>query len=471
MQSQDKSVSRAANLLLLLRESLTDAERDYTSGSLRRALVLLAVPMVLEMSMEAVFALVDIFFVSFLGAAAISVVGITEAMLTILYAVALGLSMATTAMVARRIGESDKEAAAVSAGQSLWIGALLAGGIGVLGGLFTPELLNFMGAGTDVIDVGSGYTRIMLAGSASIFYLFLLNAIFRGAGDATIAMRSLWLANGINIVLDPCLIFGLGPFPELGVTGAAVATTIGRSCGIAYQVWHLVSGRSRIHLAWRHLRIELSVLARLARVSLGGVMQFLIVTSSWVVVIRVVAGFGTAAVAGFTVALRLMEVVFLPAWGLGNAAATLVGQNLGAEKPERAEAAAWSATRVTVLFMLIVCVLFVGAPGYLLAPFGDDAAVVEMATLCLRVIGAGLPVFAVGLVLTQALNGAGDTDTPMWINFFAFWLVQIPLSYWLANSMGLEAGGVAWAIVLSESLMSVMAYLVFRRGRWAQTRV
>ncbi len=469
MQSQDKSVSGAVNLLLLLRESLTDAERDYTSGSLRRALVLLAVPMVLEMSMEAIFALVDIFFVSFLGAAAVSVVGITEAMLTILYAVALGLSMATTAMVARRIGESDKEGAAVSAGQSLWIGALLAGGIGILGGLFAPGLLDFMGAGADVINVGSGYTQIMLAGSASIFYLFLLNAIFRGAGDATIAMRSLWLANGINIILDPCLIFGLGPFPELGVTGAAVATTIGRSCGIAYQVWHLVSGRSRIHLALCHLRIDLPVLARLARVSLGGVMQFLIVTSSWVVVIRVVAGFGTAAVAGFTVALRLMEVVFLPAWGLGNAAATLVGQNLGAAKPDRARAAAWSATRATVLFMLVVCVLFVGAPGYLLAPFGEDAAVTDMATLCLRVIGAGLPVFAVGLVLTQALNGAGDTDTPMGINFVAFWLVQIPLSYWLANSMGLEAGGVAWAIVLSESLMSALAFVVFRRGQWAQT--
>lgn len=456
-------------MLALLRESLTDAERDYTNGSLRRALVLLAVPMVLEMSMEAIFALVDIFFVSFLGAAAISVVGITEAMLTILYAVALGLSMATTAMVARRIGEGNKEAAALSAGQSLWIGALLAGGIGVVGGLFTPTLLTFMGAGSDVIDIGSGYTRIMLAGSASIFYLFLFNAIFRGAGDATIAMRSLWLANGINIVLDPCLIFGLGPFPELGVTGAAVATTIGRTCGIAYQVWHLVSGRSRILLAWRHLRIDLKVLARLARVSLGGVMQFLIVTSSWVVVIRVVAGFGTAAVAGFTVALRLMEVVFLPAWGLGNAAATLVGQNLGAGKPGRARDAAWSAMRVTILFMLLVCFVFVGLPGLLLAPFGDDAAVIDMATLCLRVIGAGLPVFAIGLVLTQALNGAGDTDTPMWINFFAFWLVQIPLAYWLANSMGLEAGGVAWAIVLSESLMSIMALVVFRRGRWAET--
>ncbi len=462
---------RMTQLFSLLRESLKDEERDYTQGSLKRAMVLLAVPMVLEMSMEAVFALVDIFFVSFLGAAAISVVGITEAMLTILYAVALGLSMATTAMIARRIGESDKEGAAISAGQALWLGAFLAAAIGLIGGIYAPTLLKFMGAGPDVIEIGSSYTMIMLAGSASIFYLFLLNAIFRGAGDAAIAMRSLWLANGINIILDPCLIFGLGPFPEMGVTGAAVATTIGRSCGIAYQVWHLVSGRSRIHLAARHLRLHLAVMVTLARVSLGGVMQFLIVTSSWVIVIRVVASYGTAAVAGFTIALRLMEVVFLPAWGLGNAAATLVGQNLGAKRVERARQSARLATRANVAFMFLVATVFSFAPEILLRPFGDDATVLAVATLCLQVIGIGLPVFAIGLVLTQALNGAGDTDSPMWINLVAFWLIQIPLAYWLANDVGLGAGGVAWAIVISESIMSVMALAVFYRGRWATTAV
>ena len=471
MQELPPATGRVARLFSLLREALRDEERDYTRGSLNRALVLLAVPMVLEMSMEAVFGLVDIFFVSFLGAAAVSTVGITEAMLTILYAVSIGLATATTAMVARRIGEGDPQGGAVAAGQALWIGAALSLVCGVLGAVFATDLLRFMGAEDAVLSVGSTYTTIMFGGSASIYYLFLLNAIFRGAGDAAIAMRSLWLANGINIVLDPCLIFGLGPFPELGVTGAAVATNIGRSCGVAYQLWHLFGGHSRIPMGLRHLALAPRVLWRLARVSMGGIGQFLIVTSSWVFVIRVIAQFGTSAIAGFTIALRLMEVVFLPAWGLGNAAATLVGQNLGAGQPDRAAASAWRATQANVVFMLLVAVLFVGVPGWLMAAFGSDESVNRFGVLCLRVIGGGLPIFAIGMVMTQALNGAGDTMTPTWINLVAFWLVQIPLAAALAFWTPLGASGVAWAIMLSQALTSLLAVLAFRRDRWREIQV
>lgn len=468
MNARTQTRGRVAAFLALLRESLTDAERDYTSGSINRALVLLAIPMMLEMSMEAIFALVDIFFVARLGAAAVSVVGITEALLTILYALAIGLSMATTAMVARRIGEKRRRAAAAAAGQSLWIGAALALIIGVGGGFFARDLLALMGAEAAVIDIGGTYTTIMLGGSASIFYIFLLNAVFRGAGDATIAMRSLWLANGINIVLDPCLIFGLGPFPELGVTGAAVATTIGRSTGIAYQVWHLTGSRGRIQLGWRQLRIRVPILLRLLKVSMGGIAQFLIVTSSWVFVMSILTRIGTNAVAGFTIAIRLMEVVFLPAWGLGNAAATLVGQNLGASKPARARRSAWRATWANVGFMSIVCVLFVGLPDMMISAFTDEPGVVSVGVSCLQLIGIGLPVFALGMVLTQAINGSGDTMTPTWLNFISFWLVQIPLAAWLAHGAGLGAAGVAWAVMLSEVLLSVLAVVVFRRGKWMQ---
>lgn len=471
MTANQPATRRVADLFSLLRDSLRDVERDYTTGSTRRALVLLAVPMMLEMSMEAVFALVDMIYVARLGAAAVTVVGITEAMLTILYALAIGLSTATTALVARRIGEKRRAAAALAATQSLWLAALMAAAIGIPGALFAHELLGFMGADAEVIETGNRYTAVMLGGSASIFYIFLLNAVFRGAGDAAIAMRSLWLANGVNLVLDPCLIFGLGPFPELGVTGAAIATTIGRSTGIAYQLWHLTGARSRIRLRRRLIAPHAGGMLKLLRISAGGIGQYLVVTSSWLLVIRILATFGTNAVAGFTIAIRIMEFVYLPAWGLSNATATLVGQNLGARKPDRARYAAVVATRANVLLMLGVGIAFAFSPGLLLAPFTSDPSVLQIATESLRIIGAGLPLFAVGMILLQALNGAGDTITPTWLNLICYWLLQIPLAAWLARGTALEEGGVAWAITISSGLLSLLAWFVFRAGRWQQQAV
>ncbi|MEM7763043.1 MAG: MATE family efflux transporter [Pseudomonadota bacterium] len=460
---------RTRTLVSLLRESLRDEERDYTRGSIRRALVLLAIPMILEMSMEAIFAVVDIFFVARLGPAAVSTVGITEAMMTILYAVSIGIAMATTAMVARRVGERRRRAAAAVAGQSLWVAALLATLIGVIGGWYAPELLTLMGASDEVITTGSRYTTVMFAGSASIFYLFLFNAIFRGAGDATIAMRSLWIANAINIVLDPCLIFGLGPFPAMGLTGAAVATTIGRTVGIVYQLMSLRRTHGRLRMTRHALRLRWPMLRRLLRVSAGGVGQYLIVTSSWVLVMRVLTVFGTQAVAGFTIAMRVIYLVFLPAWGLGNAAATLVGQNLGAKQPERAVRSAWQATWANVAFMALVAIVFVGVPEFLLRGFTKDTDVIAIGAMCLRIVGAGLPIAAIGMILTQGINGAGDTATPTWLNFIAYWLLQIPLAWWFAQWFA--EPGVAWALLISEVTFSILAIIVFRRGRWQRQDV
>ncbi|MFQ5609912.1 MAG: MATE family efflux transporter, partial [Woeseiaceae bacterium] len=337
MTQHEQHTSWAARSLAFVRESLSENETDFTVGPVGRALGLLAIPMMLEMAMESIFAVVDIAFVSRLGTDAVAAVGITEALITVLYAIAIGLGMGVTAMVSRRIGAKDQRGAALVTGQSIWVGAIVSLIIGVLGVLYARELLELMGASPSVVETGTGFTAVLLGGSASITFLFLLNAAFRGAGDAAIALRSLWLANGINIVLDPCLIFGLGPFPELGVTGAAVATTIGRGIGVAYQLWYLLDGRGRLAFQLQHLRVSAALIKRLLIISAGGVGQFLIATASWIVLMRIVAVFGSAPIAAYTIALRMVEFVFLPAWGLGNAAATLVGQNLGAGKPERAE--------------------------------------------------------------------------------------------------------------------------------------
>jgi putative MATE family efflux protein len=337
-----------------LSEALRDNDEDFTTGPIDRALGLLAIPMMLEMAMESIFAVVDIAFVSRLGTDAVAAVGITEALITVLYAIAIGLGVGLTAMVSRRIGAKDPHGAAQVTGQAIWVGVLLSVGIGIFGVMFARDLLVIMGASDGVIEQGTGFTAVLLGGSFSIIYLFLLNAAFRGAGDATVALRSLWLANGINIILDPCFIFGLGPFPEMGVTGAAVATTIGRGIGVAYQLWYLMKGRGRIAFAVQHLRFIPSLAWRLLRISLGGIGQFLIATSSWIGVMRIVAMFGSPSIAAYTIALRMMEFVFLPAWGLGNAAATLVGQNLGAGQPDRAEQSTWKAARYNAAFLTLV---------------------------------------------------------------------------------------------------------------------
>ncbi|MEM8815587.1 MAG: MATE family efflux transporter [Pseudomonadota bacterium] len=431
-----------------------------------RALGLLAIPMMLEMSMEAVFAVVDIAFVAQLGTDAVAAVGITEALVTVLYAIAMGLGLAVTAMVSRRIGAGDRDEAAAVTGQAIWIALLVSVFVGFFGARHADDLLRLMGASTSVIDTGTGFASVLLGGSFSIIFLFLLNASFRGAGDAAIALRSLWLANGINIVLDPCLIFGLGPFPEMGVTGAAVATTIGRGTGIAYQLYYLLRGKGRLEFTLGHLRFVPGLCARLLKLSAGGVGQFLVATSSWIGVMRIVALYGSAPVAAYTIAIRMIEFVLLPAWGLGNAAATMVGQNLGAGLADRAELSARKASQYNLIFMSTV-----GAVSFVFAPqitglFSSDPDVLRYGSDCLRILAVGYPAYAVGMVMSQAINGAGDTVTPTFINLIAFWIVQIPLAYTLAETLNLGPNGVFAAIVAGESLLTVLAVAVFRRGRW-----
>lgn len=447
-----------------------DSNHDFTKGSIGVAAFLLAVPMVLEMAMESVFAVVDIFFVSSLGAAAIAVVGLTEAVLTLIYAVAIGLSMGVTALVARRIGEQNPEKANEVAGQALWLGFLVALAIAFIGIYFAADILRLMGADEAVLAIGEHYTLIMLCGSITILYLFIVNAIFRGAGDASIAMRSLWLANGINIILDPILIFGLGPFPEMGVTGAAVATTIGRSIGVLYQLWylqgHFGAQRSRIAVHVRHLAVKLGNIVELLKVSAGGVMQFLIATASWILLVRIVSQYGNEAVAGYTIAIRVVMFTILPAWGLSNAVATLVGQNLGAQQPQRAEQSVWAIARYNLYFMISVAIVFIAFAPQIIGLFSSNTEVLASGSACLRMVAYGYGFFAIGMVLVQAFNGAGDTMTPTKINFWCYWLLQIPLAWLLAEPASFQAQGVYIAILVAESVLAIVGYLIFRKGNW-----
>lgn len=457
------------------RRVLSDAfearPQDLVHGSLRRAVWVLAIPMVLEMSMEAVFAITDIFFVSALGADAVAAVGLTEAVMTLLYAVGIGLATGVTALVARRIGEGAASAAAVVAGQALWLGLLTAGCVMALGLVYAEDILRAMGASAEVVAGGAGYTRVLLGGSLTVIYLFLLGAVFRGAGAPGIALRALALANAINIALDPCLIFGVGPFPPLGVTGAAIATTIGRSVGVLYMLACLVRRDGVLPVGLPELRLAAAVMRELVRVSLGGMLQFLIATASWVVLMRLVALHGSAAVAGYTIAIRIIDFTFLPAWGLANAAATLVGQNLGAGRPARARQAVWLVTRYNVAFMLGVAAVFLLATESLIGFFASDPAIIAHGADCLRLVSYGYGLFAVGLVLTQAFNGAGDTYTPTWINFMCFWLIQIPCAYLLSRTLAFGPSGVFAAITVAEVLVAMLTLWQFRRGRWQYVQV
>ncbi|GJM09873.1 MAG: MATE family efflux transporter [Lysobacteraceae bacterium] len=455
------------SIVSVVRTSLRDdPEADHTKGPINRALILLAIPMMLEMVLESVFAVVDIYFVARLGAEAVAVVGITEATVTILFAIAIGLSMATTAMVARRYGAGDKKDAARVGAQALWVGLAVGTIIGIAGAIYAEDILRLMGASEAVVEQGAGYTRVLLGGSITILYLFLINAIFRGAGDAALAMRSLWLANAINIILDPLLIFGLGPFPEMGVMGAAVATTIGRGVGVLYQLYHLTRPHHRLSLRLDTLGIRWSLLRRLLRISIGGVTQFLIATSSWMFLMAIVAGFGSQAVAGYTIAIRIIVFTILPAWGLGNAAATLVGQNLGAGQADRAETSVWRAARFNFCFMVIVSIVFIAIPGTLVGLFSTDPAVIETGARCLRTMAFGYGFYAVGMIIVQSFNGAGDTSTPTAINFVCYWAFQLPLAWYLAYPMALGPQGVFYAILAAEVLLTVVSVLVFRRGTW-----
>jgi putative MATE family efflux protein len=454
-----------------VRESIRGSQQDFTDGSLGRAITLLAIPMVLEMSMESLFGIVDVFWVARLGPNAVATVTLSESLLTVVFAVALGLSMSTTAMVARRIGEKNPEAAAVAAVQAIALGIGVSIGVGVIGGVWARPLLRLMGAAPAVVESGWGYTAVLLGGSVTIFLLFLINAVFRGAGDAAIAMRALWLANLVNIVLDPCLIFGWGPFPEMGLAGAAVATTIGRGLGVAYQLYVLLSGRHRVVVRRPEIRLDPAVLWRLLRISVTGMVQFFISTASWLGLVRIIALFGSAALAGYGIALRIIIFSILPSWGLSNAAATLVGQNLGAQKPDRAERSVWVTGFYNMVFLGGVAVIFIVFARPLVMLFTSDPAVVPVGVDCLRYISYGYLFYAYGMVMVQAFNGAGDTFTPTIINLFCYWLWEIPLAYVLALWTSLGVQGVFLAIAIAESTTAVVGVLAFRRGRWKKHEI
>ncbi len=454
-----------------VREAIRGSHQDYTEGPIGRAVLLLAIPMVLEMAMESLFAVVDIFFVSRLGADAVATVAITEAMLALVYTVALGLSIGVTATVARRIGEHDRERAAVTAVQGIGAGVIAATVFGMAGWFLAPTLLQVMGASPAVVEQGSGFARLMLGGNGTVLLLILINAVFRGAGDAAISMRVLWVANAINIVLDPCLIFGLGPFPELGVTGAAAATNIGRGIGVLYQLWALARKSERVRIGVRHLRIVPATMVQLVRLSGSGMIQVLIGTASWIGLVRLLSTFGSGALAGYSISIRVVLFTLLPAWGLSNAAATMVGQGLGAGKPDRAERAVWIAGGYNLAFLGTVGLLyFIFAP-IIIGWFTSDPVVHGYATQSLRIICVGFPMYAYGMVLTQSFNGAGDTWTPTFINLGCFWFWEIPLAYALATRGGLGPRGVFFAIAVGFSTLAMVSAVIFRRGRWKLRKV
>jgi putative MATE family efflux protein len=472
MEVTSSIVEKPHTLWASLVEAVRGSHQDYTTGSLNRAILLLAVPMVLEMVLESLFGVVDIFWVGRLGANAVATIGLTESLLALVFSVAMGLSLSTTAMVARRIGEKDPEGAAVAGVQAIALGLMVSLAIGIPCGIWAPNLLRLMGASPEIVATGSGYTRICLGGSFAVLLLFLNNAIFRGAGDAAIAMRLLWVSNIINLVLDPCLIFGWGPFPRLGVTGAAAATLTGRSIGVGYQFYRLMKGTERLRILKSQVRIQWNVLWRLIRVSLTGILQFAIAHTSWIGLVRIVSIFGAAALAGYTIAIRMVIFIILPSWGLSNAAATLVGQNLGAGHPERAEKAVWRTGLYNVIFLGIVGVIFITFPEPIVRLFApQDPSVVPLGAACLRIISYGNLGYAYFMVMMQAFNGAGDTITPTIVNFFGFWLFEIPLAYWLAIPLHMRSNGVFFSIAIAESAMAVASAILFKQGRWKKQKI
>ncbi|HLY62407.1 MAG TPA: MATE family efflux transporter [Terriglobia bacterium] len=454
-----------------VREALRGSHQDYTAGSINRAIILLAIPMVLEMCMESLFAIVDVFWVARLGADSVATVGLTESMLMLVYAVAMGLGMSATAMVARRVGEKDPEGASVSAVQAVALGWAIGLAMGLPCLFLAPRLLSLMGASPAIVGVGSSYSRIAMGGCFVVTLLILNNAVFRGAGDAAIAMRVLWLANGINLILDPCFIFGLGPFPRLGVTGAATATVIGRSIGVLYQFYKLLKGGEHIRVLMRQIRLNLHVMLSLLKISLTGIAQMAIPHVAWIGMVRIVSTFGSAAIAGYTIGIRIMIFVILPSWGLSGAAATLVGQNLGAQHPERAEESVWTTGFYNMIFLGSVGVFLIFFAAPVVHLFTHDPEVVPLAVSCLRILSFGNIAYAYGMVMLQAFNGAGDTRTPTVINFIGFWVLEIPLAYALAITLDLRSNGVYLAILISEAAIAGVSVFIFRRGRWKAQRI
>jgi putative MATE family efflux protein len=454
-----------------VRQALRGESNDYTSLPLNRAVLLLAVPMVLEMLMESVFTIVDIFWVGGLGRTAIAVVGLTESVMSLVYAVAIGISFAATAIVSRRIGEKNPELAAGAAGQILLLGAVLASSIGIGLGWFAGDILRLMGADADVVAHGTNYARIMFGGNATVFFIFIINAIFRGAGDATLAMRTLILANSLNLILDPCLIYGWGPFPELGVTGAAVATNIGRGIGVLYQLWHLTGRAGRVRILWKDLRPKMDSLLIILRTSANGIAQMLIATTSWVGLFKILALFGSPVLAGYTIAIRVVIFALMPAWGLANAGATLVGQNLGAGHPERAASAVKIAARYNATFLGLLGLIFIVLVRPIVGCFTTDPEVFNHAVRALWIVCLAFPLYAIGMCLEGAFNGSGDTGTPTRLNFFCFWCGQVPLAWLLAKPLGLGPTGVFIAVPVSFTALTLCSSVLFSLGKWKQKKL
>lgn len=461
---------KKTNLWQLFRQSLAGGEQDFTSGSIRKAIVLLSIPMILEMAMESLFAVVDIFFVAKIGVDAAATVGLTESLMTLVYSIAWGLSGAATAIVARRIGEKNREKASEAGAQAILLGTGLAILIGIPGFIFAPDLMRFMGGSEWVVQHGSGFTRLMFGSNLVIMLLFLNNGILRGAGDAATAMRALWLANGINIVLLPILIFGIGSWPGLGIVGAALATIIGRGTGVIYQFHQMFKGNI-ISLRLDHFRPVARVMRRMVEVGSGTTGQFLIGSGSWVFLMSIVANFGSETVAGYTIAIRILIFSILPSWGLAGAVATLVGQNLGANKPDRAEKSAWQAGWWNMYFLIGVAVLSIAFAPWLVSLFTDNQVVISAGSLALRVMAGGYAFFGWGMVMSQAINGAGDSRTPTLINLVCFWAIEIPLAWWLAKGAGYGAFGVYLSVIIAESILALLCIWYFKKGKWKTVSV
>ncbi|WP_430468513.1 MATE family efflux transporter [Winogradskyella ouciana] len=468
MQSNKISIKQ---FLRYLRIAVSGKEQDFTSGSIRKAVFMLSIPMILEMLMESIFAIVDIFYVSQVSVNAVATIGLTESVITLVYAVAIGLSMAATAIVARRIGEKDREGASQAAVQVIGLGIFVAAIISIIGMCYPKEILGLMGGEVDLIEEGYGYTQVLLGGNVTIMLLFLINAIFRGAGDASIAMWALVLSNGLNIILDPMFIFGFGPIPAYGVEGAAIATTIGRGTAVVFQLLVLFYGWSKIKVRFKDLVLRVAVMFNLIKVSLGGIGQFLIGTSSWVFLMRIMSEFGSEVLAGYTIAIRVMMFTLMPAWGMSNAAATLVGQNLGALKPQRAEDSVWKTGKYSAIFMGLVSVVYLIFAPEIISWFTQEIEVIKNGALCLRIIAAGYVFYGYGMVIINAFNGAGDTKTPTWINFICFWMLQLPFAYLMALTFDFGPVGVFLAITLAEVLITVIGILWFKKGYWKMVNV
>ncbi len=462
---------RISSVYMFIKNAVKGGEHDFTSGSIRNSVIILAIPMILEMMMESVFAVVDIFFVGKLGKDAVSTVGLTESVLTLIYSVAIGLSMAATAMVSRRIGEKNFQEAGKAGMQAIILALIIILMISFTGVFFARNILQLMGAPPEVLAIGVSYAQIMFGSSMVIILLFLINGIFRGAGDASIAMRSLWIANLSNIILCPLLIYGIGGWEGLGLTGAALATATGRGIGVCYQLFNLFSGKRIIKITAEHLKPDWSVIRSLWNLSWTATIQFLIASASWIVLARMMTRFGSAAIAGYTVAIRIVMFFMLPAWGMSNAAATLVGQNLGAQQPDRAEQSVWKTAKYNAIFMSIVSVLFLLGSGPIVSLLNNDPEVTAVATNALKIISLGYIFYGVGMVITSSFNGAGDTKTPTYINLFGFWAFQIPLAYLLAVSLRQGPEGIFFAIIIAESLITVTGIILFRKGHWKSVKL